>query len=201
MTEKQWLTVKPSRKLSERKLADQMLAFARDHGSERKLRLALCGLLRQEPFAQDEGVKASIELSERWADQQATDEEVLDFNKRSFSDYPSRQWSALAKPAADSIQTALESHNGMKRRLPPLLRDIFGNPFRSLACDPAWLTSTVVALAEGIYADRAFDRMPILADALQDAGCDNEDVLSHCRNTQLAHVRGCWVIDLLTGRV
>jgi hypothetical protein len=67
--------------------------------------------------------------------------------------------------------------------------------------DPSWLTTDVVALAEGIYAERAFDRMPILADAIQDAGCDNDDVLLHCRDTQLTHVRGCWVVDLLTGRV
>ena len=81
-----------------------------------------------------------------------------------------------------------------------VLRDIFGNPFRPAALDSAWLTSTVVALAEGIYAEKAFDRMPILADALQDAGCDNDDILNHCRDTSAAHVRGCWVIDLLTGR-
>jgi hypothetical protein len=81
-----------------------------------------------------------------------------------------------------------------------LLRDIFGNPFRPVEFDAAWRTSTVVALAEGIYAERAFDRMPILADALQDAGCDNEDVLSHCRDTSLTHVRGCWVVDLMLGK-
>jgi hypothetical protein len=78
-----------------------------------------------------------------------------------------------------------------------LIRDIFGNPFRPVALDPTWLTSDVLALARGIYAKKAFDRMPILADALQDAGCTNEDVLSHCRDTQLTHVRGCWVVDLL----
>ncbi len=82
-----------------------------------------------------------------------------------------------------------------------LLRDIFGNPFRPATVDPNWLTSTVVALAEGIYAERAFDRMPILADALQDAGCTNEDVLNHCRDAQQVHVRGCWVVDLLLGKV
>lgn len=80
-----------------------------------------------------------------------------------------------------------------------LIRDIFGNPFRPINGDPAWLTETVVALAEGIYAERAFDRMPILADALEDAGCDNADVLNHCRQPG-EHVRGCWVVDLLTGR-
>jgi len=86
-----------------------------------------------------------------------------------------------------------------KSALAALTRDIFGNPFRPAAVDPSWLTSDVVALAEGIYQDKAFDRMPILADALQDAGCDNDDVLNHCRS-EGPHVRGCWVVDLLTGR-
>jgi hypothetical protein len=80
-----------------------------------------------------------------------------------------------------------------------LFRDIFGNPFHQLTFNPSWLTSTVLALANGIYQEKAFDRMPILADALQDAGCDNEDVLNHCRQPG-EHVRGCWVIDSVTGR-
>jgi hypothetical protein len=79
-----------------------------------------------------------------------------------------------------------------------LVRDCFGNPFRPVTLDPSWLTSTVVSLAEGIYADRAFDRLPILADALQDAGCDNPEVLDHCRAPG-PHVRGCWVVDLILG--
>jgi hypothetical protein len=82
---------------------------------------------------------------------------------------------------------------------PILLREIVGNPFRPVSVNQSWLTSTVLALATGIYADRAFDRMPILADALQDAGCVNEDVLTHCRGPG-PHVRGCWVIDLLLGK-
>ncbi len=81
-----------------------------------------------------------------------------------------------------------------------ILRCIFGNPFRPATVDPSWLTSTVVALARGIYDDRAFDRMPILADALQDAGCDNEDILNHCRDEKQPHARGCWVVDLLLGK-
>jgi hypothetical protein len=80
-----------------------------------------------------------------------------------------------------------------------LLRDIFGNPFRPVTLDPSWLTATVLALAEGIYQERAFERMPILADALQDAGCDNEAILNHCRQPA-EHVRGCWVVDLLLGK-
>ena len=80
-----------------------------------------------------------------------------------------------------------------------LLRCIFGNPFRPATLDPAWRTSTVVALARGIYDDRAFDRLPILADALQDAGCDSADILNHCRDAG-PHARGCWVVDLVLGK-
>jgi hypothetical protein len=79
-------------------------------------------------------------------------------------------------------------------------RCIFGNPFRPATLDPSWRTETVVALARGIYDDRAFDRLPILADALQDAGCDNDDVLNHCRDAY-PHARGCWVVDLVLGKV
>jgi len=79
------------------------------------------------------------------------------------------------------------------------LRDTFGNPFRSVAFDPAWRTSTVVALAEQMYDSRDFSAMPILADALQDAGCDSDDILAHCRGDG-PHVRGCWVVDLVLGK-
>jgi hypothetical protein len=81
-----------------------------------------------------------------------------------------------------------------------LIREIFGNPFRPVAVDPAWRTSTVLALAQGIYDERAFARMPILADALQDAGCNSADILTHCRDPQQVHVRGCWVVDLVLGK-
>jgi hypothetical protein len=67
------------------------------------------------------------------------------------------------------------------------------------AMDPAWLTPTVVALAEGIRAEGAFDRLPILADALEEAGCGDEDVLTHCRQPR-EHVDACWVIALLTSK-
>jgi hypothetical protein len=77
-----------------------------------------------------------------------------------------------------------------------LIRDIFGNPFRPVAFSPAWRTDTAVALAEQMYESRDFGAMPILADALQDAGCDSEEVLSHCRGVG-PHVRGCWVVDLV----
>jgi hypothetical protein len=80
-----------------------------------------------------------------------------------------------------------------------LARDIFGNPFRPATLDPSWRTSTVLALAQGIYEERAFDRMPILADALEDGGCSDPQILNHCRGPG-PHVRGCFVIDLILGK-
>jgi len=80
------------------------------------------------------------------------------------------------------------------------LRCIFGPlPFRSVAVESVWLTPTVKQLAQAIYDERAFDRLPILADALEDGGCTNADILSHCRGAG-PHVLGCWVVDLLLGK-
>jgi hypothetical protein len=85
-----------------------------------------------------------------------------------------------------------------------LLRDIVGPlPFRPVPLDPSllrWNGGTVLRLAEGIYEERAFDRMPVLGDALLDAGCDDEEVLQHCRQQGAVHARGCWVIDLLLAK-
>jgi hypothetical protein len=80
-----------------------------------------------------------------------------------------------------------------------ILRDIFSNPFRPVTVDPVWLTSTVTAMARQIYEFRDFSAMPILADALEEAGCANEVILNHCRRPG-PHVRGCWVIDLVLGK-
>jgi hypothetical protein len=81
-----------------------------------------------------------------------------------------------------------------------LIREIFGNPFRPITFSPAWRTTDVMLLANGIYAERAFDRMPILADALQDAGCDSDAILNHLRDANATHVRGCWALDLVLGK-
>ena len=83
-----------------------------------------------------------------------------------------------------------------------LLREVFGNPFGPLTIDPLWLAwngGTVTTLAQSIYDDRAFDRLPIMADALEEAGCTNADILAHCRQPG-EHVRGCWVVDLILGK-
>jgi hypothetical protein len=80
-----------------------------------------------------------------------------------------------------------------------VIRDIFGHLFRPVAFDPRWRTADAVGLARGIYEDRAFDRLPLLADALMDAGCADEQVLGHCPSDG-PHVRGCWVVDLVLGK-
>ncbi|VTR96326.1 Uncharacterized protein OS=Sorangium cellulosum (strain So ce56) GN=sce5710 PE=4 SV=1 [Gemmata massiliana] len=91
------------------------------------------------------------------------------------------------------------AHAQEAARQTDLIRDIFGNPFRPVTFSPDWGTSTAVALASQMYESRDFGAMPILADALQDAGCDNTDVLDHCRDPG-PHVRGCWVVDLVLGK-
>jgi len=87
-----------------------------------------------------------------------------------------------------------------------ILSCVFGVPYRQrrlkikIKINPAWLTSDARLLATGIYNEKAFDRMPILADALQDAGCDNDDILNHFRDANPTHVRGCWALDLILGK-
>jgi hypothetical protein len=83
-----------------------------------------------------------------------------------------------------------------------LLLCTFGNPFRPATIDSAWLTwngGAIPKLAQTIYDERAFDRMPMLADALLEAGCTNEEILTHCSSGG-EHVRGCWVVDLVLGK-
>jgi hypothetical protein len=105
------------------------------------------------------------------------------------------------RPTVDS-QTRDEWQKIVKydrRKLCVLFRDIILHPCRLTKVDPAWQTGTVTALAQAIYTDRAFDRMPILADGLEDAGCTDTAILKHCRGSG-PHTRGCWVVDLLFGK-
>jgi hypothetical protein len=80
-----------------------------------------------------------------------------------------------------------------------LLREIFGNPFRSVTLGPAGLTPAIKSLADAIYLERAFERMPVLGDALEEAGWNSVEVLAHCREPG-EHVRGCWLVDALLGK-
>jgi len=86
---------------------------------------------------------------------------------------------------------------GRIRRLACLLRDIFGNPFRPVAFDRAWRSESAVALARTMYESREFSAMPILGDALEEAGCNSPEILGHCCGSTAFHVRGCWVVDLV----
>jgi hypothetical protein len=140
-----------------------------------------------------------------------------------FDEYPDERWKAARVCASDAALATWRKQTSMEtgwrgptdaeiaaaiREQPEyaaqsnVLRDIIGNPFRSATIRPDWLAwndGTVRRIAQAIYDERAFDRMPILADALEDAGCDNADILNHCRNGG-EHVRGCWVVDLVLGR-
>jgi hypothetical protein len=98
---------------------------------------------------------------------------------------------------SDRPQGSTETH--VFAPLVDTLRDIFGNPFRPVTFDPDWRTSTAVAIAQAAYDSREFGNLPVLADALQDAGCENADVLDHLRGPG-PHVRGCWVVDLVLGK-
>jgi hypothetical protein len=82
---------------------------------------------------------------------------------------------------------------------PHFVRDILGNPFRPVAFDPAWRTPSVLGVAQAIYGERRFTELPILADALEEAGCARAELLEHCRRPG-EHVRGCWPVDLALGK-
>jgi hypothetical protein len=111
------------------------------------------------------------------------------------------RYGGVTDDAMEGISVAVEK---ARRKYPTggkavecgLIRCIFGNPHRPTAFAPKWLTPKVVALAGGIDAERAFDRMPVLADALEEAGCAEAEILQHCRGTD-PHARGCWVVDPL----
>jgi hypothetical protein len=122
-------------------------------------------------------------------------------------------WHAAAQAASWGVIAAAQLTGGVRsapaawtkawhaerRAQCDLLRDVFGNPFRPPAVQHAWLRwndGTIPRLARAIYDDRAFNRLGILADALEDAGCTDVAILKHCRQPA-EHVRGCWLVDLL----
>jgi hypothetical protein len=119
------------------------------------------------------------------------------------------QYCARAIECAVSLQAGvsldgndLDGEDGESRVRVSILgifRDIFGNPFRPVAFSPEWRTTTAVAIAQGMYDSRDFGPMPLLADALQDAGCEAPEIIDHCRGPG-PHVRGCWVVDGVLGK-
>jgi hypothetical protein len=112
-------------------------------------------------------------------------------------------WHAAEAAACHGGQKA---KTGEAKAQAALLRDIPGNPFRSVPLSPAWQTPQVVALAQAAYEQRGLPagtldvaRLAVLADALEEAGCDQADLLDHLRGPG-PHVRGCWAVDLLLGK-
>jgi hypothetical protein len=100
---------------------------------------------------------------------------------------------ALAVTGGISVQAA-------RSRLRIPYCEIVGRAGHPMAFLPEWRTTTTVQLAQQMYESRNYSTMPILADALQDASCDNEDILNHCRESSGVHVRGCWVLDLILSK-
>jgi hypothetical protein len=193
-----------------------MLEFLRGKASDRKLRLfAVACCRRIWHLLPDEASRRAVEVAERYADGQVTEEQLEEAGKRAG-------WAAAWAAHGDAAEAAAwaasrreeagwtsitaeraafaETQDATKRQFQSdLLRDIFGNTFRPVALDPSWRKPSVVKLARTIYEERAFDRLPKLADALAKAGCDNAEVLAHCREPG-EHVRGCWVVDLILGK-
>jgi len=97
---------------------------------------------------------------------------------------------------------AANHSDGMLEPYCDYIRDIVGNPFHPVSIVPPWLSwcrDIIPKMAQLIYDECWFQDLPFLADALEDAGCENADILGHCRGPE-PHVRGCWVVDLLLGK-
>jgi hypothetical protein len=207
VTEVEWLACPDPQK---------MLGFLRGQASERKLRLFACAFGRAVGDSQHQPGPSTVAVGERYADGLASDKELAT-ERRKWACLPEERgpvtpsaydgaWGAVDSLARyerawrhDPDSRSCISADAVLRRSALLLRDIFGNPFRPVTTDSGWLTPRVVTPARTIYDDRAFDRLPILADALEEAGCTNADILAHCREPG-PHVRGCWVVDLLLGK-
>jgi hypothetical protein len=218
MTEAEWLVCTDPR---------PMLGELPGRVSSRKLRLLVCACCRRVwDLLTDPRSRQAVELAERYADGLVGQAALVDGQRAAHAAYQRarKQRGPGSFPHFGAAHLALQA-TALKVRFDPrdneflrgaeerkdkterkargdLIRDLLGNPFRPAARDPAWLSwrdGTIPKLAQAVYDDRAFDRLPVLADALEDAGCDNPDILNHCRSDG-PHIRGCWVVDLLLGK-
>ena len=214
MTEADWLAGVDS---------GPMLAFVREHAGERKLRLFAAACARLVWDRLPPGVlREAVEATERCADGVPRGDELSGYCHRLYELISNIARGAGQDWLGGEHAVALGLHflalittiseGGLRAagfgskapwvlplvgpQLPSLLREVFGNPFRPAA---AGRTAAVAGLASAIHAERAFDRMPGLADALEVAGCDDADLLAHCRSGG-PHVRGCWAVDTARGK-
>jgi hypothetical protein len=195
-----------------------MLSVLKGSASRRKLRLFACACCRAIwDLMTCERDRQLVEASEAYADGTIRRKVLMERRKQAHREESDlAHWAAMsaARPEVSATWVAYLAadardrpgiHHGFaptvrqSTRQADLLRDIFGNPFRPVSFDPAWRTPTVIAVAETIYAERRFEDMPVLADALQEAGCTAQEILDHCR-VGVEHVRGCWVLDLILSK-
>jgi hypothetical protein len=188
--------------------------------SRRKWRLFALACVRRIWHLVPDRFRAAIELTERFAEGKATQQSWADAwvpYQASFrhaelaacwascpsGDICIRAQVNIPREAALALAMAVErDYRASMKAFADYLREIFGSPFRKPALDPAWLGwngGTVEKLARGIAEAQAFEQMPILGDALEDAGCTDPAILEHCRRPG-RHLHGCWVVDLLTGK-
>jgi len=202
MTEAEWLVCEDPQR---------MLEFLRGQSTQRKLRLFLCACCRHlwdrnTPKA----IKRAIKVAEKYADAVVGKETFSKMQQETAAfrcdllDPLSMLAGWALCPNAREAAEAMEDFARKEVRRPhaDLLREVIGNLFRTTKVDPSWLAwsnGTVVKLAQGIYDDRRFEDLPILADALEEAGCREQSVLDHLRGPG-PHVRGCWPLDLILGR-
>jgi hypothetical protein len=202
----------------------KMLEVLGDRASERKLRLLACAHCRRQMLDPLDPLDwAMVEVAERFADGEATWDDLSAARKAAKKPplFPgarrgesrAAEWVAARWQAGHAITWAppwrgkpvpeyAARHAAYKVQGAHLLREVFGNPFRPAILDPAWLAwngGAVRKVSQAIYDERRFAALPILADALEDAGCADTEVLTHCRGPG-EHMRGCWVLDLLLGK-
>ncbi|MCI0458097.1 MAG: hypothetical protein L0Z62_14130 [Gemmataceae bacterium] len=201
MTEEEWLNCTS---------ANKMLCHIREKASDRKLRLVACACCRLRWPLLRKASRKAVEIAELLADglvnAQALERAVRAAREVDLvsASYPITTAASMALRAvvSDGLYAANWTVNYTDHHLEDeahLLRDLFGNPFRTVAVDRGWVKPAVVALARSIYEERLFEDLPVLADALEEAGCTNADILSHLRGPG-PHVRGCWVVDLILGK-
>ena len=196
-----------------------MAKFLGPRATPRKLRLFECACCRAVWHLFLGGCRTAVEVSERYADGLATEADLAaaqdGVEPDIAADHPHGLKGHFAACAVqdlvdpeilDGLYCATQLAYALARCDSPeplphaaILCELFGNPFRPVAFSPSWRTDTARDVARQMYESRDFSAMPILADALQDAGCDDPDVLNHCRGDG-PHVRGCWVVDLLLGK-
>jgi hypothetical protein len=198
---------------------ERMLREVGPAASTRMLRLFMCACCRRVWEDIDPYYRAAVEATEKYLEGEATDGEfwsaasdvgiAWSLHRASYECSDAEEAAAcLTFPdplegAISCVQSALASCRPTRvseaAAQASLLRCIFGNPFRPAGVLSGWRTDAVLGLSRAAYGSRDFALMPILADALQDAGCGDEQLLGHCRSSG-THVRGCWVLDLVLGK-